>query len=144
MRNAGFAVLLALAAGCSHRDTVGESWAQYYPMPTEETQSSGVERKEILSWIKDPRERRRIGYLEKHEIILQGTRTKREFYYILDRRGLERLGFATEQGEFFRYNTDGTKRKIGAYPIFDIGLKIFFDIPYDHVIRLESLDPYRD
>ncbi len=135
---------LAFAAGCSGRDTVGESWSQYYPQPYDETQATGVERKEILAWLKDPKERRRIGYLEKYEIILQGTRTKREFYYILDPGGRERIGFATEYGEFFRYRRDGTKEKLGAYPVFDVGLKVFFGLTHEHVIRLEAIDPYRD
>lgn len=143
IRAVSLAALLALGA-CTHADTVGESWSQYYPPPYAETGVTVVERLKILTFTTDPSQRELIGYLEKCEARLEGTRFPREFHYLVDKRGTERLGFVTERGEFFRFNKDGTRKRLGHYPLEDVGLRVFYGLSTDHVVRLDSIDPYRD
>ena len=135
--------LLALGA-CGYRDFKSEGYSKYYPQPSQSTEHSNLDRKKILAWARDPKAKERIGYLEKYEMTLAGSRRAMEYYIIKDRHGLEQLGYINEIGEVYRYQPNGTMTKVGEYPVVDLGVKVFFGLPVDHNILFESVDPYRD
>lgn len=137
------AVLLCLAA-CGWSDFKSEEYQRYYPQPLTETHHKNVDRKKILYWAKDPKAKVRIGYLERYEVTLAGSREAKDYYIIKDSRGIEELGYINNIGEFFRYEKNGTMTKIGEWPVIDLGIKIFFGKPVDHNLLFEDVDPYRD
>lgn len=142
------AVLALLAAGalgsCSHRDFRGEEFSNYYRGPAEETRQERVERKEIVHWAKNPRDKKRIGFLWKYETQVAGSRNIRESYYIMNLTGTKREGFVTAEGRFYRFNENGGLGEfVGAYPIHPTGLKVFFGFPLTDNVELEDIDPHK-
>jgi hypothetical protein len=148
MRILAAAVLGAasLLSACSDSaNYYGEEWSGYYRRPAEETQGPAVvERREIVAWANDPRKKRRLGYLEKKQMQVQGSRDTRSCWYIRDPRGLQDIGFITHEGRFYRFDRDGRLGEyVGPYSYFPTGLKVFFGIPIGDNLDLEEIDPYK-
>ena len=60
-------VLLPLAA-CTR-----EGFSYYYQRPAEETTQERIDRKEIIHWKSDPRQKKRVGFLYKYPVDLHVT-----------------------------------------------------------------------
>lgn len=139
------AVVAASGACSDHPHYYAEEWSPYYKGPAEETTSERVERREIVHWKDNPRDKRRIGFLYKYETRVAGSRTLRESWRIYDRLGNKALGLVTGEGVFIRFKEeDGQLRqeRVGEYPI-EAGLKIFFGIPLKENLALDEIDPYK-
>jgi len=68
----------------------------------------------------------------------------RDSWYIFDRLGTTRVGFITNEGEFYRFDAAGRLgEKVGEYKVLPTGLKIFFGIPLDEHLDVEEIDPYK-
>ncbi len=137
--------LAALLASCV--DTphfYGEEFANYYGPPAPSTTSERVERREIIHWKDNPRDKKRIGFLYKYETRVKGSRAYRDCWYIYDRLGNKAVGFITAEGKFYRFDDAG---RIGDYvtenPVSVLGLKEFFGIPLKENLDLEEVDPYK-
>jgi hypothetical protein len=91
MRNqakiAAAAVMALLAAACGSHDWHGEAFKGYYAQPSRETGQQLEERQAIMHWKSDPKQKKRIGYLEKYAIRLEGSREPHDIYYIRDAAG---------------------------------------------------------
>jgi len=138
-RNLIAAVLAVVAAGCSNYDYHGEAWSHYYAKPNRVTEQHLEERHTIVHWTTNPREKQRIGYLEKYEITLAGSREPHDIYYIRDASGMKTLGYISESGAFFRYTKDGQAERIGEYPIHDVGIRVFYDLPKGDHLAFEEI-----
>ena len=146
MRLAVLLFCLPLVASCI--DTLfyyPEEWSGHYKKPHNETSMERTVRREITHWTNDPSKKKRVGFLYTYETKLRGSRGSRECYYIYDRNGLKAVGFITAEGTFYRFNSQGRFEEpaVGSYPIFDLGLKVFFGFPLDDHIGIEAIDPYR-
>ena len=141
MRSDRIAVIAAalLAAGCGNYDYHGEAWSHRYPGPSKETGQQLVERQAIMHWKGNPREKKRIGYLEQYEILLAGSREPHDIYYIRDAAGMKTLGYISENGVFFRYTADGQVKRLGEYPIRDTGIRVFYDLPKSDNLAFEDI-----
>lgn len=141
------ATLLALPlAFAACRDTAsyyGEEFSNYYRGPAEGSSSERVERREIVHWKSNPRDKKRIGFLYKYETLVKGSRTYRDSWYIYDRLGKTAVGFITAEGKFHRFTEDGRIGEfVGEYPI-PTGLKVFYGLPLADNLDLEEVDPYK-
>lgn len=135
---------LAALAGCGPLHHRSEEFSRYYGQPAAATRTENVERRKILHVKKSAGQRPRLGFLERNRIQLEGSRDWREFHYILNEGGTDRIGFINEDGGFYRYDRQGKLVWMGEYKILDTGLKLFFGLPLSETIALEAVDPYRD
>ncbi len=139
-----FLLAAGALASCSDRDFRGEEFSNFYRGPAEATTQERVERREIVHWAKNPRDKKRIGFLWKYETQVAGSRSVRESYYIMNLTGTKREGFVTAEGEFYRFDENGRRGEfVGAYPIQTTGLKVFFGFPLTDSIDLEEIDPHK-
>ena len=145
--NLRFAATLLLLAPAACRDTAsyyGEEFSNYYRGPAEETSSERVERREIVHWKSNPRDKKRIGFLYKYETLVKGSRSYRDSWYIYDRLGKKAVGFITAEGKFHRFTEEGRIGEfVGEYKIATTGLKVFYGFPQTDNIDLEEVDPYK-
>jgi hypothetical protein len=136
--------VLPLAACSDHSGYYPEEWSPYYKGPAESTRSERIERREIVHWKEDPRQKKRIGFLYKYETLVTGSRTPRESWRIYDRLGNTAVGLITGEGVFYRYDEKGyLGERVGEYPVVNTGLKIFFGIPLRENVDVEEIDPYK-
>jgi hypothetical protein len=145
--NLRFAATLLLLAPAACRDTAsyyGEEFSNYYRGPAEESSSERVERREIVHWKGNPREKKRVGFLYRYETLVKGSRTPRESWYIYDRLGKKAVGFITAEGVSYRFTEEGRLgERVGEYPIITTGMKVFFGYPLTDNIDMEEVDPYK-
>lgn len=135
---------LPLVASCGDQYGYKEEWSGFYDRPATETTSERVERREIVHWANNPKDKKRIGFLHRYETKIVGSRQTRECWYIFDPLGVSRVGFITAEGEFFRFDANGRLgERVGEYKIVATGLKIFFKIPLSQHVDLEEIDPYK-
>jgi len=143
-RSAAVLAVLALAACRDTMSYTGEEWANYYRGPAEESSSERVERREIVHWKSNPRDKKRIGFLYRYETLVKGSRTYRDSWYITDRLGKTRTGFITAEGKFHRFTDEGRIGEfVGEFQIVTTGLKVFYGFPLTDNIDLEEVDPYK-
>ncbi len=144
MKRLAFLVAAAATASCSGKTSFyGDEFSQYYQHPREETTRERTDSKEIVHWAASPKDKRRIGFYETWEIRLKGSRDTRECHYIKDAAGIKDIGFVTNEGVFYRFDSAGQKTRVGEYTIVSTGLKIFFGIPIRENVDLEPIDPYK-
>jgi len=136
---------LAALAACADPYRSGEGWSHLYPPLAEEASSNRTERKEILHWAKNPREKAKLGYVERYETQSKGSRDWRVSWYITDRTGSRKIGFITAEGVYYRFVNGSDTAEVGKYdvPPRVTGLKVFYGIPLSENIDLEEVDPYR-
>ena len=132
----------AVATGCSNRDWHGEAFKKHYPQPNRTTSQELVERQAILHWKANPKDKQRIGYIEKYAITLAGSREPHDLYYIRDGSGLNTLGYISENGVFHRYLADGRAERVGEYPIRDVGIRVFFGFPKGDNLAFEDITTF--
>ena len=140
-------VVLALPAALSCSDQYGypEEWSYGYDKPATQTTSSRIERREIVAWGANPRDKKRLGFLYRNETKVAGSREYRESYAIYDRLGTTQVGFITAEGVFYRFDKYGHFEQPPVYEgkIQVTGLKIFFGLPLTYNVDLEEIDPYK-
>jgi hypothetical protein len=136
---------LALLAACADPYRSGESWSHNYPPLAEQATSRRTDRKEILHWAKNPKDKVRIGYVEQYTTQSKGSRDWRISWYITDRTGSRKIGFITAEGVYQRFVNGADTAEVGKYdvPPKVTGLKVFFGIPLAENVDLEEVDPYR-
>lgn len=140
------ALLLALPffASCNDRDYYAEEFSLYYDKPATESTSERIERREIVYWAKNPKDKKRIGFLHQYETKIAGSRKFRDSWYIFDALGKTRIGFITDEGVFYRFDAYGRLgERLGEFKVTPTGLKVFFGIPLDQNVDLEEIDPYK-
>ena len=142
-RLAVLGALLACSACQGTTSYYGEEFSNYYQSPREETSRRRIDSKEIVHWATNPKTKKRIGFYETWEISLKGSRETRECHYIKDPSGLRDVGFVTNEGVFYRFDSKGERTRIGEYTILSTGLKIFYGIPIKENVDLEDIDPYK-
>lgn len=152
MRILAMAAVLA-GVSCSHPTAfVPEGYAHHYEPLATETDHRRIDRRDILHWTRDPSKKERLGFLYKYETRLEGSRTWRLSYHIMDLTGTKRVGFITQEGTVYRYDENGrfsNRQRIGEYGIQETGwpdpicLKRFYSIPISENVDLEEIDPYR-
>jgi hypothetical protein len=137
----------AAAASCSGTyDFRSEGWSKYYERPAEETVGpTRVDRKAIVHWADNPKNKKRVGFLHKYEVQPKGSRDVRECYYITDSAGITHVGFVTAEGVFYRFDKNGRLEEpaVGEYKIITTGLKKFYGIPLRENLDVEDIDPYK-
>jgi len=137
----------AVLASCEGRpDFRSEFYAEFYQQPAEETVGpQRVGRQVITHWADNPRNKKRIGYLERYEIQPKGSRDIREGYYIRDATAVHQIGLVTAEGVFYRFDKDGRLENppVGEFKIITTGLKKFFGIPLRENLDVEDIDPYK-
>ncbi len=144
MKRLALLLVLPAIASCSDRHYYAEEFSLYYDRPATETTSERVERREIVHWAKNPKDKKRIGFLHQYETKVVGSRQMRDSWYIFDRLGNTRVGFITNEGEFYRFDAHGRLgERVGEYKVLPTGLKIFFGIPLDQHLDVEEIDPYK-
>ena len=135
----GIAILAALlAAGCSNLYWHGEAFRHYYPSSSKETDQQLEERLAIMHWT-NPKDKKRIGYLEQYKIQLEGSRDLHDIYYLRDASGQNTLGYISENGIFYRYTSSGQAVRVGEYPIRQVGVRVFFGYPKGDNIAFEDI-----
>lgn len=140
------ALLLAapLFASCTDQHYYAEEFSLYYDRPATESTSERIERREIVHWAKNPKDKKRIGFLHQYETKVTGSRKFRDSWYIFDALGKTRIGFITDEGVFYRFDAYGRLgERVGEFKVTPTGLKVFFGIPLDQNIDLEEIDPYK-
>jgi hypothetical protein len=128
-----------LAAACGSYDWHGEAFKNYYAQPSRETGQELEERQAIMHWKADPKQKKRIGYLEKYAIRLEGSREPHDIFYIKDPSGRFTLGYISENGALFKYTKDGQAERLGEYPIYDVGIRVFYNLPKGDNIAFEDI-----
>ena len=140
-------LLLALpaAASCTNQYGHAEEFSWGFNKPASETTSARIERREIVAWGANPKDKQRIGFLYRNETKVVGSREYRESYSIYDRLGVTQIGFVTAEGVFYRFDKYGHFEQPAVYEgkIMATGLKIFFGLPLSHNLDLEEIDPYK-
>jgi hypothetical protein len=140
------ALLLALPAlaSCSDRDYYAEEFSLYYDKPATATTTERVDRKEIVHWAKNPKDKKRIGFLKQYETKVVGSRQYRNCWYIYDSVDKSAIGFITNEGEFYRFDAYGRLgERVGEYKVTPTGLKIFYGISLEEHVEVEDIDPYK-
>jgi hypothetical protein len=140
------ALLLALPflASCTNQYYYGEEFSLYYDKPAGETTSDRIERREIVHWAKNPKDKKRIGFLHQYETKVVGSRKYRDSWYIFDSLGKTRIGFITDEGVFYRFDAYGRLgERVGEFKVTPTGLKVFFGIPLEENLDLDEIDPYK-
>lgn len=136
------AAVALVAVGCSNYDWHGEAFSNRYARPSRETGQELEERQAIMHWTTNPRDKKRIGYLEKYSIRLEGSRDPHDIYYIRDAAGIRTLGYITENGMFYRYTRDGQAERVGEYPIYDVGIRVFYGFPKADHLAFEDISVF--
>jgi len=72
MKRLGLILALPIVAGCSNQFGYKEEWSLYYDRPATETTSDRVERREIVAWGANPKDKRRLGFLHQYETKVVG------------------------------------------------------------------------
>jgi hypothetical protein len=142
------AVLASCAGDYSWRS---EGYNEFYRQPYGKAERANLERKKIMHWTTNPRLKKRLGVLERNEVILEGSRAPRDHWTILDSH-FETVGFITAEGKFYRFDHRAERHLVGEYPIQDdpdrrmfmTGLKVFFGLPLTDNLSLDDIDPYGD
>ncbi len=136
--------LPAAVASCTDQHYYAEEFSLYYDRPSTTTTSERIDRKEIVYWEKNPKEKKRIGFLKQYETKVVGSRQYRNCWYIFDSVDKTAIGFITNEGEFYKFDAYGRLgERIGEFKLTPTGLKIFYGVPLDHHIELEDIDPYK-
>jgi hypothetical protein len=147
MKRLALVLAIPAIASCASDSQFGykEEFSLYYDQPARETTTERIERREIVAWGKNPKDKERIGFLHKYETKVVGSRQYRECWYIFDKLGVTRVGFITAEGKFHRFTNRGTLEEEVLYEgkIVTTGLKIFFGLPLTHNVDLEEIDPYK-
>lgn len=144
MKRLGLILALPVVAGCSNAHHYGEEFSLYYDKPAAETISERTERREVVAWGTNPKDKQRLGFLHKYETKVQGSRVYRDSWYIFDKLGVSRVGFITSEGHFHKFDQYGRLgEKVYEGKIVTTGLKIFFGLPLSHNVDLEEIDPYK-
>ncbi|HZE95415.1 MAG TPA: hypothetical protein VE981_00150 [Planctomycetota bacterium] len=144
MKRLALILALPVLASCSDQNYYAEEFSLYYDRPATETKSVRIEKKEIVYWAKNPREKKRIGFLTQMETKVVGSRTYRNCWYIWDPLEKTRVGFITDEGEFYRFDAYGRfGERVGEYKVTPTGLKIFYGIPLEEHVEVEDIDPYK-
>lgn len=145
MKRLALVLALPAIASCTNQYGYKEEFSLYYDKPATETTSERTERREIVAWGKNPKDKVRIGFLNKYETKVVGSRVYRESWSIMDKLGLKRIGFITAEGKFHRFTDTGKLDEEVIYEgkIVTTGLKIFFGLPLTHNLDLEEIDPYK-
>jgi len=139
---AGLAALFT--AACSNHNWHGEAFSHYYAKGNPKTEQELDERQSIVHWAanSNPGTKKRIGYLEKYIITLEGSRDPHDIYYIRDAAGMKTLGYISENGMFFKYTKSGEAERVGEYPIHDVGIRVFFGLPKGDHLAFEDIQTY--
>ena len=147
MRKLVVLAVLALPLGASCVDTAhyyGEEFAGNYRRNAEETSTERIDRREIVHWASNPKDKKRIGFLHRFETLPRGSRETRESLQIWNVYGNKALGMVTDEGKFYRYDANGRPEiYVGEYKIVTTGLKVFFGIPIRENVDLEDVDPHK-
>ena len=144
MKRLGLVLALPLFAACSDQFGYKEEWSLYYDKPATESVSDRVERREIVAWGANPKDKKRVGFLHQYETKVVGSRVYRNCWYIFDRLGVNRVGFITNEGTFYKFDQYGhLGEKVYEGKVVTTGLKIFFGFPLSHNLDLEEIDPYK-
>jgi len=144
MKRLSLLLILPAVASCTNQYYRGEEFSLYYDKPASETVSERTERREIVGWGTNPKDKRRLGFLHRYETKVEGSRVYRECYYIFDRLGVTRVGFISAEGDFYKFDANGRLgQKVYEGKIVVTGLKIFFGLPLTHNVDLEEIDPYK-
>ena len=135
---------LPFVASCGNQYGYKEEWSYLYDRPATETTTERVERREIVHWAANPKDKKRIGFLSRYETKVVGSRQMRDCWYIFDRLGVTRVGFITAEGVFHRFDANGRlSEPVYEGKIVATGLKIFFGIPLSEHVDLEEIDSYK-
>lgn len=132
---------LLAGAGCEHAPS-SRDYPEFSASPAPKAAEVTISKKKIVTWKKDPRKRRTVGWLEEKQVQPKGTRTWETVYQFRDAQDQRLVGFATERGVFYRYDAGGYTARLGEWTVRETGIKIFFEIPLEDGLSLESLDPY--
>jgi hypothetical protein len=144
MKRLALLLALPLFASCSDQYYYAEEFSLYYDRPATETTSDRIERREIVHWAKNPKDKKRIGFLHQYETKVVGSRKFRDSWYIFDVLGKTRVGFITDEGVFYRFDAAGRLgERVGEFKVMFTGLKVFFGIPLEENLDLEEIDPYK-
>jgi hypothetical protein len=136
------ALAVLCTAGCSNLYWHGEAFKNYYQGASKETGQTLEERQAIMHWKGNPKDKQRVGYLEKYTILLEGSRDPHTIYYIRDASGMRTLGYISENGAFFRYTRDGQAERVGEYPIYDVGIRVFYGFPKGDNLAFEDISTF--
>ena len=144
MKRLALLLALPMVASCTDQHYYAEEFSLYYDKPAGETTSDRIERREIVHWAKNPKDKKRIGFLHQYETKVVGSRKYRDSWYIFDSLGKTRIGFITDEGIFYRFDASGRLgERVGEFKVTPTGLKVFFGIPLSENIDLEEIDPYK-
>jgi len=144
MKRLALLVALPIAVSCTNQYGHPEEFSWGFDKPATETKSARVERREIVAWGANPKDKKRIGFLHQYETKVVGSRVYRNCWYIFDRLGVSRVGFITNEGTFFKFDQYGhLGEKVYEGKVVTTGLKIFFGYPLSHNVDLEEIDPYK-
>lgn len=125
-------------ASCTHSTEFASR--RSFLAPTQQNQRQFVEQKVLWHWTVDPKKKEKIGFLDRYRIMPAGDREWRDVWTIYNRNH-QAIGFINAAGEFYRYDRGGGSNRIGEYPIFDTGLKIFFGYPLKDYLGIEDFEP---
>ena len=125
----GVVVLLRHASS-----TTSEEFSLYYDQPAAETTSERIERREIVAWGKNPKDKQRIGFLHKYETKVVGSRAATgSSWYIFDRLGVTAASASSppKATSTASPRTAASARRVDEDKVVTTGLKIFFGLPLD-------------
>ena len=134
-------LMLILATITLAQCSTAEDYSRFYPQQYPVSVVKSMKTEKIFAVpIKNPVAKSFLGYLETCIVEVKDSREEKELHWIYDTNH-QRIGFIDEVGKFYRYdNRSKTREYIGGYPITDMGLRVFFNIPLnrdEYVILLE-------
>lgn len=114
-------------------------YKRFFLKPYDKTEMETVELRKISAWVKgtSPDTAKTVGYLERCRVRVAGTRGEEEFSFIRSHPDFLIVGKVTETGDIYRYDDRHDLKYVGNYQVETLGLKIFFNLPLDRVVRLD-------
>lgn len=118
----------------------GEKYQEYFKKPNAETTEQVLSKEEIYTWKDHPNKGTFLGYLEKVEVHLEGSRTTQEIYRVYNRRH-HMVAYITPNGEFYHFGEDAQPRYVGPYELQQ-GIKLLFNVPLVDNIHFAPIRGY--
>lgn len=125
----------------------GEYYAEHYPGIMDEYEEMKADQKKVMAWESDPSQKKLVGWIETWRIAHKGEKIRpveewHTYYLLFEPRGRVRTGYVSENGDFFRFDAQGRKTKIGEWEMIETGLRVFYGLPLGTHVGYEEIDPY--
>ena len=143
MRPCFFFLSLFAFTSCQHTTSWrSEEFPDYQTHRSTEVLEEKLDQKKIVLWSVNPRDRKRIGWFEEWRVKPRGTREWRTVYRIYEVRGVDMIGFLSQDGAVFKFDRAGRAERLGEFKVLTTGIKVILGLDLSAQVEFEEIDPY--